>query len=492
MDLRHRYALKVKEPAVYSEWGGCFANRQTAKISALERALGNTLVLECTNLSSLSRPESEASTQNSTSQASSLGSSNTSSPRDGVMGFDLVYQMETECSTGTDDDAVEDLIRAFELPPGAHDMLKVQSIYKPPPDSEMVKNRQNEFDAESKKLQERADDPDFPKPSWLCIESATDKTDEELAEYACARREREEVLWHLESASQRKLSKVRSVRVFHGCSSLEVAKSIFRTGFAANVQKTKGWFGEGVYSSLSAPYAMRYALGMQDHWEKMGESGYVVAAQAVFAQVYPITQADNDEPLKPKFKGARIGFPAGAQGCDAHFVCVRGFPPNENHGNRTYHACEAGQRPDGTELVVSQEVQLLPEYIIHIKVSSDPLVCKHVHVAAERWGRSREITPCATSTTMEPETCAGGKWKSKLHELLQGAWKPNCGASNPPGDTKLKYDTNEVGAGQFQSTVTVSLPGKTTQTFTGVSQPRKIAAEQSAAKVALDELQGQM
>eukprot|EP00746_Dinoflagellata_sp_MGD_P164451 gnl/MRDRNA2_/MRDRNA2_93081_c0_seq1.p1 gnl/MRDRNA2_/MRDRNA2_93081_c0~~gnl/MRDRNA2_/MRDRNA2_93081_c0_seq1.p1 ORF type:complete len:547 (+),score=101.60 gnl/MRDRNA2_/MRDRNA2_93081_c0_seq1:79-1719(+) len=496
-DIGRRHSVKLKKPADCFEWSDGFATKKEAKISALEHALRSRQELDDTTstqgsddatISSPSEPESETSTQNSTSQRNFAGNSNNSSPRDGVVGFDVVYGIEAEVSPGTCiQNEAEELVRAFELAPGAHDMLKVQSIYKPPPDSDMVKIRQNEFSDCCKKLQSRADDSDYPKPSWLRHEDGDNKTDEELAEYACARREREEVLWHLESASERKSSKVRSVRVFHGCPSLQVAQSIFKNGFAANVCKTKGWFGEGVYSSLSAPYALRYSFDMRDHWEKMGESGYVIAAQAVFAQVYPITQADNDEPLKPKFKGARIGFPDGAQGCDAHFVCVRGFPPNENHVNRTYHACAAGQRPDGTELVVSQEVQLLPEYIIHVKVGSDPLICKHVHLAAERWGRSEAMATSSGSTSTEPEIGVGGKWKSKLNEVLQRTWKKKL------SDAEIKYETNEGSSGQFQSTVTLSFPGQEAQTFIGVpDQPRKIAAEQSAAKNALDALQGQI
>ena len=68
------------------------------------------------------------------------------------------------------------------------------------------------------------------------------------------------------------------------------------------------------------------------------------------------TQADNETPLVSSLKGKRIAGVSCAQGCDAHFVCVRGVSPSEVHTNKTYHACATGERLDATELVVNQEV----------------------------------------------------------------------------------------------------------------------------------------
>ena len=78
--------------------------------------------------------------------------------------------------------------------------------------------------------------------------------------------------------------------------------------------KTSDWFGEGLYNTLHAPYALRYGLGMRDFWEKPGETGFVIAAKLVYWEVYPVTEADDTSHQKPGMKGKALG--SGARGCD--------------------------------------------------------------------------------------------------------------------------------------------------------------------------------
>lgn len=133
------------------------------------------------------------------------------------------------------------------------------------------------------------------------------------------------------------------------------------------------------------------------------DRGIVIAGQVAFAKVYPVTQADNDEPLVPRLKGKRIAAAAGDQGCDAHYVCVCGHPPDAEHANRVYHACEEGRRCDGNERVVNQESQLLPEFLIKVRVRDEPALCDRVRFAAETWGQSRAeavSNAALVSTTM--------------------------------------------------------------------------------------------
>eukprot|EP00443_Scrippsiella_acuminata_P130630 CAMPEP_0115573630 /NCGR_PEP_ID=MMETSP0272-20121206/1101_1 /TAXON_ID=71861 /ORGANISM="Scrippsiella trochoidea, Strain CCMP3099" /LENGTH=582 /DNA_ID=CAMNT_0003008307 /DNA_START=15 /DNA_END=1764 /DNA_ORIENTATION=- len=275
--------------------------------------------------------------------------------------FDLVYSLDSGISDDTD---VLDIVHAFEGAPGASGLLQVQSVHRA-------------------KMASQA------------------KTGKELERWARDKREREEVLWQLLTASKRMegMPQVRCARVFHGCPSREVALSIFQHGFDIHIAGTKGWYGEGIYTTTSAPYGLRYSFGMRDFWDAGGETGYVIAGRAVFAQVYPVTQADNapHEPLVPGLKGKQIARAPGAQGCDAHCVCVRGFPSDENHQNRTYHACAEGQRPDGTELVVNQEAQLLPEFIVKVNVRDDSKLCARVRLAAETWGRTGPHTSSVTT-----------------------------------------------------------------------------------------------
>ena len=257
---------------------------------------------------------------------------------------------------------VLDLVDAFEQAPSARGAMNVLEVYK----ANVPDDLKNSWETEKRKLQDRNLNPNFPKPEWQDRRPSKDDIDERTKE--CLRREREEVAWQLLSVSHKHEGGARSCRVYHGCPTWEVVESICRTGFAGNVQKTRGWFGEGLYSTLHAPYALRYGLGMRDFWEKPGEEGWVIAAKLVYLQVYPVTEADNSTPLEPGLKGKRIGDADGACGCDCQFVCVRGHPPFGKHQNRTYHACKHGERPEATEIVVNQEAQILPEYLIKVQV----------------------------------------------------------------------------------------------------------------------------
>jgi len=303
--------------------------------------------------------------------------------------FDWVYSLDS----GSDDADVLDIVHAFEGAPGASGLLQVLSVHRAKVASEVMRDRHAEWELSAHKLQGRAQSTNLPKPSWLAQEGAEQKAGKELERWARDKREREEVHWQLLSTSKRMegMPQVWCTRVFHGCPSCEIALSIFQHGFNIHVARTKGWFGEGIYTTTSAPYSLRYAFGMRDFWDAGGKTGYVVVGRAVFSQVYPVTQADNapQQPLVPGLKGKSIARAPGAQGCDAHCVCVRGVPPDENHQNRTYHACAEGQRPDGTELVVNQEAQLLPKFIVKVTVRNDSKLCGYVRLAAETWGRTR-------------------------------------------------------------------------------------------------------
>jgi len=406
------------------------------------------------------------------------------------MFFETLYDIESKHSYIAQDAAhsCADLVNAFELAPGALNVLKVQKIYQPKPSSAEATQRKREWRDQAEKLQSRAVDPTFPKPTWL-IEKLPHKTHEERVAQARAKREREEVLWHLLCASHRdhKLPNVSMVRVFHGCPKLDIAQSIFRNGFAANVQKTKGWFGEGIYTSTSAPYALRYALGMRDFWDKPGQTGYVIAGRAVFVHVYPVTQQDNDSPLKPALKGHRIAAPESATGCDAHYVNVRGHPPNEDYVNRTYHACCEGERPDGNELVVGQESQILPEYIVEVRVCGDDNGCEFVRLAAEHWGRSPAdiVSSCAPSSVQNSMVTPKATVNGPLHKnSLQTYVQRRLGRPTKPQD--IRYTEDNIN-GEFISSV--QIPELSEQLFEGTPQPRRIAAQQSAARAALEALE---
>jgi len=390
--------------------------------------------------------------------------------------FDVVYSAECK---GFVDHEVQDLLIACEVAPSAHGLLQVQSIHKVKTESDWQRDRLLEWEHHIRKLQTRAEDQQFPKPSWRLQEGSSPRE----------QREREEVWWHLLSISSRRpeQSKVWTAPIFHGCPSIGVAESIFRSGFATNVQRTSGWFGEGVYMSTSGTYGSRYALQMKDFWDCPGQTGVIVAGKVAFCEVYPVTQADNKDPLRPMqpgLKGKRIAGAPGASGCDAHFVCVRRHPPNDDHSNFTYHACEEGFRPDGTELVVNQEVQLLPQYIVCFKVQNDDRLCRQVRMAAETWGRSlcslaaSASLPTSTNATSDVKpACTSGtrNYKNDLQTIVASLLK------RPVKDGDIVY-TERTERNEFVSTVRVQVLNS--QCFTGEAQPRRVAAQQSAAEAA--------
>jgi len=390
--------------------------------------------------------------------------------------FDTIY--DVECNNVVDHE-VQDILTAFECAPCAFGLLQVQVIRKVKAGSAWQRDRLAEWEQGVKKMQVRAEDSSFPKPTWR---TQGGRNPREL-------REREEVWWHLLSTSRRRpeQSKVWTARIFHGCPSMSVAESIFRSGFATNVQRTPGWFGEGVYTTTSAPYASRYALQMNDFWDCSGQTGVIVVGTVAFCEVYPVTQSDNKDPLRPLepgLKGKRIAGAPGATGCDAHFVCVQRHPPDDDHKNFTYHACEEGTRPAGTELVVNQEAQLLPEYIVSFRVQNDEQLCRQVRVAAEAWGRSQlgstasvsspsSANPCSdVRPTCTPSTC---NYKNDLQTRVARLLKRSV------KDGDITYEET-IDGHEFVSTVEVPALNVS---FTGEPQPRKVAAQQSAAKAAL-------
>lgn len=282
-------------------------------------------------------------------------------------------------------DEIADLIDAFQSAPGKRGLLEVESVHRIREDIECARRARTKWDLAALTLDNRLRTGDIPDPKWKQLPLDFDTLpQEEQTRLATELRDREEVYKDLMQGAERKpgLSKVRIAKIFFGSPSLDVLTKIFRNGWAMSKLRTKGWYGEGLYSTRSAPNAMRYTLGMRDIWDCPGETGFVIAGRVVFGNVFPVTQADNDKPLASAWKGTRL-----AEDCDAHYACVRGVPPNAHHANRTYHACEERQRPDADELVVNQEAHLLPEYLVKVRVVDDAQLCDHIRLAEEHWGR---------------------------------------------------------------------------------------------------------
>uniref|UniRef100_A0A7S4SEH0 PARP catalytic domain-containing protein n=1 Tax=Alexandrium monilatum TaxID=311494 RepID=A0A7S4SEH0_9DINO len=320
--------------------------------------------------------------------------------------FDLrTGHMDAECA-----EHVLELQRMIEDSPGASGLLRVQSVH-------VITNGdlQQKYDLAVKTLHLRASDTTFPKPSWR---------DEELE--AVLKHDREVVLSGLMHGARPAVPE-RSVfqrSVYHGCPSWEVAQSIARGSFASNVQNTKGWYGEGVYTTTSPTYALRYAFHMREFWEVQPRTvGIVVVAQAAFAYIYPVTRADytSDDPPECGLKGQRL-----KRGCDAHVVCVHRTPPYAGELRWTYHACHADQRVHATELVIQQESHLLPQFVVEVEVLNNPTKQREVQLAFQHGSHGQS---CPGAPQLDARTKTNGERDDDAADL--GAGQVRSQASRP-------------------------------------------------------------
>lgn len=360
---------------------------------------------------------------------------------------------------------VKGIIDDFQDAPGAHGLLRVTAVYKIRGDSEEWRDRKGEWDCAAKKLSLRASHARFPKPTWKEAPSKDGDTQAKL-------QERLDVLHVLKSRSNpsEHHPKISEVKIYHGCPTLDVACCIFKLGFAANVQNTKGWFGEGVYATTTAPYALRYSIGMQDIWKESskGCSGYVVAGRAVYAHAFPVTQAENETPLKPGLKGTRIASAPGSQGADLQFVCVRGIPPFDGHTNRTYHAVDRGRRHEATELVTNQEAHFLPEFIVHVSIVDN----SEQRQSVQQWVENARLHGNSTDDCLHMQ---------ELRVLV----RERLGRDLTDNDVRYK---ETVENGLFTSTVELPFLHCAVQNFSGTPEPQKERAQQTAAEAAVRHL----
>eukprot|EP00438_Fugacium_kawagutii_P018372 Skav208991 [mRNA] locus=scaffold2686:90247:91851:+ [translate_table: standard] len=488
---KHQYRV-INAPGGLLTWGKRRDTQQDAETEALRLAFTRfqkAVPANATAALQRSEPSSPGSYAASAPMPVASAQQNHASGESNVSGHELVYPKRDASKVPPE---VLDLVDAFEQAPSARGALNVLEVRR----AKVPDHLKSSWEAQKMILQDRNLDPDFPKPEWQDQGPSRDDIDELTKE--CLRREREEVAWQLLTMSHKHEGGARSCRVYHGCRSETIMESICRTGFAGNIQNTKGWFGEGLYSTLNAPYALRYALGMRDFWEKPGEVGWVIAAKLIYLHVYPVTEADNSTPLEPGLKGKRIGDADGARGCDCQFVCVRGRPPDHKHKNRTYHACKHGERPEATEIVVNQEARILPEYLIKVQVTNDQELCTRIQRASELWGRHAASSP-TSAPQHKPPIIDPNQHSQRLIRLV----KEKLGKAPivkddwhlvKKGETTVEDETTEGDLGDIHyrlphqnldgldvASVYVGVLGKYVQ---GCPQLRKKAAKQSAAQEA--------
>lgn len=152
------------------------------------------------------------------------------------------------------------------------------------------------------------------------------------------------------------LKKCNLLFAWHGCT-VEVARKIAMTGVADLRRFDGGWFGAGVYLTPEASYALMYS-GTEN-------KRCIVGCWVIVGSCYPVTRThdyDNAEDFSeksiskfhPSYPNPKVrNDKALEKGFDAHFASVSGDV--EFHSSRN---------PQFDELILKQEVQVLPRYIV--------------------------------------------------------------------------------------------------------------------------------
>lgn len=131
--------------------------------------------------------------------------------------------------------------------------------------------------------------------------------------------------------------------IITGChgTGFRTAESICETGFASLSKNDEGWYGKGIYFTSHPSYCLPYMFSRQ--------RPSIVISYIIPGNVFPVTEARGDP--------NSLGGSAIQQGYSCHYVCVT--PNGEVVADLS--ACPYD------EIVVSQESQILPMYIIEVK-----------------------------------------------------------------------------------------------------------------------------
>jgi len=150
-----------------------------------------------------------------------------------------------------------------------------------------------------------------------------------------------------------KSSNVKVIPMIQG-TSIETAWKIAQTGFTTVATLDSGWYGRGVYFTSSVDYAKFYS-GLAS---KNNPTKCVILSMVVCGNVYPVREKkdinNDDEDVK---KNSLEGKPIMSSGYQSHFVIV---------DPQSGHICDPTQQGSVDELVVFQDGQSLPMFIIQI------------------------------------------------------------------------------------------------------------------------------
>ena len=148
--------------------------------------------------------------------------------------------------------------------------------------------------------------------------------------------------------------RARIVRMWHGCRR-NILPNVLSDGFAALATLDDGWYGKGMYFTSSAKYATRYCSD---------SDSCLIMCYILLLNPFPVVSADappNVSPASFRFYGK-----GNYRNYQCHYVPVS--PVDTNPNTMDYRP-----PPTGTddaicdELAVFQEVNILPQVVVHLK-----------------------------------------------------------------------------------------------------------------------------
>lgn len=166
----------------------------------------------------------------------------------------------------------------------------------------------------------------------------------------------------------------------HG-TDLAVAEKIAQTGFASISSNDAGWYGRGIYFSSSGLYCFPYFA--------LRKNPVLLLSWVLPGNIYPVIEnhlgpdSIEGQSLKP--------------GYNSHYVCT------DRTGQVYEPSNEANDSVKFNEIVIIQESQVLPAYIVEIDRSNFMQLKDHY----VREVKMVDIAPNATTVSSENETRAG-------------------------------------------------------------------------------------
>jgi len=137
--------------------------------------------------------------------------------------------------------------------------------------------------------------------------------------------------------------------MWHG-TSRGTLSSIFKTSFAPLSKTDPGFFGKGLYFAWEAEYAYNV------YSDALNTNGVLLMTWVSYYSAYPTIYADQN---KLSGKAAKTGY-------DAHFVPVVPRNPKNSH-EVNFDALRPNQKQKYTEVVVFDNKQTLPRYIVELQ-----------------------------------------------------------------------------------------------------------------------------